>query len=249
MTRRLATIWRHPIKSHGRESIGHCDVSAGRTLPWDRVWAVAHDNSTADGSEWVPCANFARGAKAPSLMAIEARTNEAEGTLTLTHPDLGESTIDPDVEADSDALVHWILPVSPRDRALPARIVRARAQGMTDTPYPSISLIGTASLAALSERVGTMLDPRRFRANFWIEGLAPFEEFDWIGRDIKIGAVPFRVDERITRCLATAANPMTGLRDADTLGALETNWGHRDFGVYLTALGDGRVSVGDSLDL
>lgn len=247
MTGRLATIWRHPIKSHGRESIDRCQVTADQTLPWDRVWAVAHEASEADGSTWVPCANFARGAKAPGLMAISAKVNEPDRTMTLSHPDLGALTLDPDNAAEADAFIHWVMPLAPADRALPARVIRAQTQGMTDSPYPSISLIGTASLDALSNETGTPLDPRRFRANFWIDDLFPWEEFDWIGKTVTIGDVPFRVEERITRCLATAANPDTGRRDADTLGALEEGWGHRDMGVYLRATGHGTVAIGDTL--
>ena len=36
MTGTLTRIDRHPIKSHGRESLAAIDVKAGHTLPWDR---------------------------------------------------------------------------------------------------------------------------------------------------------------------------------------------------------------------
>ncbi|MBT8425333.1 MAG: MOSC domain-containing protein, partial [Silicimonas sp.] len=128
-----------------------------------------------------------------------------------------------------------------------ARIVSAGERGMTDTPFASISLLNLASIRALSDRLGLTLDPRRFRGNLWIDGLAPWEEFGWIGETIRIGGVAFRVEERIRRCLATTANPETGRRDADTLGGLETGWGHRDMGVCLTALDDGAVAEGDAV--
>ncbi|NND42331.1 MAG: molybdenum cofactor biosysynthesis protein, partial [Silicimonas sp.] len=53
----LTRIERHPIKSHGRETLSRTEVRSGRTLPWDRHWAVLHEAATVDGSEWVPCAN------------------------------------------------------------------------------------------------------------------------------------------------------------------------------------------------
>jgi uncharacterized protein YcbX len=43
MTARLAQIWRHPIKGHGREALPAVTLSAGATLPFDRAWAVAHE--------------------------------------------------------------------------------------------------------------------------------------------------------------------------------------------------------------
>jgi uncharacterized protein YcbX len=56
----VTSLWRHPIKSHGREDVASTTLIAGQTMPGDRVWAVAHEASKADGSEWVPCANFNR---------------------------------------------------------------------------------------------------------------------------------------------------------------------------------------------
>jgi uncharacterized protein YcbX len=41
-----------------------------------------------------------------------------------------------------------------------------------------------------------VIDPLRFRANLYIDGARPWEEFDWIGADISIGDTGFRVDRR-----------------------------------------------------
>ena len=243
----LSALWRYPIKSHGREQLDRVRLTAGKTMPGDRVWAVAHDAANADGSEWAPCANFSRGAKAPQLMAITAVWDEGKQTITLSHPTAGTLIFDPD--GDTTEFLAWVKPLMPENRAQSARVLRAPDRGMTDTPFPSISLIGNASLAELSTSMDQDLDPARFRANIWIDGLAPFEEFELVGKTVQIGSVTFEVAERITRCLATTANPKTGKRDADTLAALETNWGHKDLGVYLRVLNDGDIAVGDSLSV
>jgi hypothetical protein len=47
--------------------------------------------------------------------------------------------------------------------------------------------------------------------------------------------------------VATAVDPATGMRDADTLGGLEAGWGHRDFGVYAEVVAGGRVATGDAV--
>ena len=56
-------------------------LAAGATMPWDRVWAIAHEAAQrrARRRAWAPCANFSRGAKSPALMAIRARVDEAAG--------------------------------------------------------------------------------------------------------------------------------------------------------------------------
>jgi len=243
VTATVAHIFRHPIKSHGREEIGAVELIAGQTMPMDRRWAVAHEASNADGSEWVVCANFSRGSKAPGLMAIEARVNADEGSVTLTHPTIGQITFDP--ERDAQEFLKWVAPIMPPDRAKSARIIQVPGRGLTDSPFPSVSLASLSSNAALSDRVGMDLSPRRWRANFWIDGLDAWQEFDWVGQVLEIGEAQITVREPIVRCLATAANPDTGVRDADTLGALESGWGHRTFGVYCEVIKGGTVSLGD----
>lgn len=246
MTAKLAHIWRHPIKSHGREALDQVSLIAGQTMPWDRCWAVAHEAARIDGSEWAPCANFSRGAKAPKLMAISARLNEADETITLTHPDRPKITLHP--ERDSDDLMAWVTPLMPTNRAQSSHVVRVPERGMTDTPFASISIANLASNAAVGETLGRDLDPIRWRANLWLDGLAPWEEMNWIGKSLRIGAAEIEIREQITRCLATTANPDTGARDADTLGVLD-GFGHQEFGIYGTVTRAGTIQLGDPVEL
>lgn len=247
MTATLAQIWRHPIKAHGFEALQRSEVKAGQTLPWDRTWAVPHESSKAKGGAWAHCSNFSRGAKAPALMAIGAKLDEAEVALTLTHPDQTEFTFCPDEPTDVARFIDWVQPFMPPDRAASVGIVRTTGQGMTDTDIPSISLGNLSTLDEVSAKVGKALDPRRFRMNFWMDGVEPWDEFNWINRKVQIGGVSFKASAQITRCKSTMANPDTGLRDADTLAALDQGWGHRDFGIALVAETSGAVAVGDTV--
>ena len=249
MTLRVAQIWRHPIKAHGRESLARVTLREGRTMPWDRRWAVAHEATKVDGSEWAPCPNFSRGAKAPKLQAISARSIPAKGSVTLTHPELGEITITPDAPDDQARFINWILPISPSDRALPARLVRVEDRGMTDTDYPSISILNAASHAEVAARIGRDISINRWRGNLVLEGLEPWAERKWIGRKIKLGGAILEVREEIVRCLATTASTRTGERDAGTLEALQTGWGHQKFGVYAMVIQSGEIQKNDPVEL
>lgn len=249
MTARVAEIWRHPIKSHGRESLARVTLRKGHTMPWDRRWAVAHDAAKADGSEWAPCQNFSRGAKAPKLQAISARSNLAEGTVTLSHPACEAITINPDDPADQARFIDWARPISPADRAQPDRVLRVADRGMTDTDYPSISILNAASHAQVSDRIGRDISIKRWRGNLVLEGLEPWAERTWIGQRIKLGGAVLDVREEIVRCLATTASTRTGERDADTLGALMTGWGHKNFGVYAEVVQSGEVQRGDPVEI
>ncbi len=244
MTGRVTDIWRHPIKGHGREALGQVALTAGQTLPWDRAWAVAHDLSDADGSTWVSCRNFSIGSKAPMLMAVTSTFDEANEVITLRHPDRPDFTFAPD--SDSADFLAWVQPLMPENCARSVRIVRARQRGMTDSAYASVTLCNMSSHRAVEQKMGRTLSIHRWRGNIWMDGLAPWEEFAWLDREVQIGSAVFKVRERTTRCAATTTNPDTGLRDADTLSTLD-NWGHRDFSVRAEVVRSGDIALGDSV--
>ncbi|WP_224813517.1 MOSC domain-containing protein [Hasllibacter sp. MH4015] len=244
----LDQIWRYPIKGIGAERVRRIDLSPGLPLPLDRAWAVLEAGGDAtDG--WRSCRNFLRGAKGPSLMAITCNVDGPPGdeVILLAHPDRPDISIRPD--ADPQALFDWLAPIYPDSRAPAAALVKSPAEGMSDAPFASVSVLNCASLRALSQKLGQDLDPRRFRGNLWIDGLDPWEEFDLVGKTLAIGDARLEVVERITRCRATEANPETGKRDANTLRALSDGWGHEDFGVYAMVRTGGMVTAGDTVTL
>jgi hypothetical protein len=126
-------------------------------MPWDRCWAVAHESSNADGSKWVPCANFSRGSKAPALMAITTKMDEATQTLTLSHPERKDFTFQPDDTRQLSGFLAWVKPLMPTERAQSLRIIRVAERGMTDTDFPSVSINSHATLRALSDHMETPL--------------------------------------------------------------------------------------------
>jgi uncharacterized protein YcbX len=241
----LASIWRHPIKAHGREALAEATLAPGACLPGDRAWALAHDATRFDPEfpAWTPCASFQRGARTPALMAIEARWDEAAGLLTLTHPDLAPLTFDP--ETEGDRFVAWVLPISPEGMFAPRALVAAPGRGMTDSPFASVSVKSVSSLRDLSARMGRELSPHRFRGNLWVEGWEPWAEEGLVGRRLRVGEAVLEVRERVGRCRATHADPATGRHDADVLPALLGTRGETVFGLYAVVAEGGRVRAGD----
>ena len=240
----LAGIWRHPLKAIGREEMEAADLAPGQWLPGDRLWAVTHARSETVAG-WVHKRNFLRGVTAPALMAATARLHE--GRLILDHPEAGRCDIDPDDPADLPRFLDWVGPLWPADQPAPVAIVEADDAHLTDVPDPWISVVNLASHRAVEGRAGERLSAHRWRGNLWIDGWAPWEEFDLPGRHLAIGRdCVIRVTERITRCKATMANPETGRRDVDTLAALRS-WDHQDFGVYAEIVRAGRIVPGDEV--
>ena len=243
----VSALWRHPIKGHGREALTDVTLAAGQAMPWDRKWAVAHELARLTEGDWAPCTNFSIGAKAPALMAINAKVDEAQGVVTLSHPDRPDLTFDPDRE--TQAFLDWVRPLMPANRAQSVRLFRLDGRGVTDTDYPSVSLLNLASNTDLAARMGAEVSPLRWRCNIHLEGLEPWAEFDLVGRTLRIGDAELQVREPIRRCMATTANPATGARDLDTLAALDTNWNHQDFGIYAEVTRTGAIAVGAPVEV
>ena len=134
----------------------------------------------------------------------------------------------------------------PKHQAAP-QLVHSTDGHFMDKPDNVISCINLATVRSLETEWRQAIHPLRFRANFYIEGARPWEEFDWVGSDIMLGDVLFRVDRRNGRCGATNVDPVTGERDMDIPGSLRKRFGHKDLGVYLVARTGGKVVVGDGV--
>ena len=247
MTGWIVNIWRYPIKAHGREPLEHVELIEKQTMPWDRAWAVPRVGSSADGAEWVSCGNFSRAAKNPALQAIETRLDEGTGELTLIHPDRPTLAFNPD--RDQEAFVSWVTGLGPDTAPRPARLVKCRDRGMTDTAFASISLLNAASHRAVAQKLGRDIQTERWRGNYLIDGLAPWEEFEWVGKRLRLGGAVLKVIERIGRCQATSVDTNTGKRDTDMLNVLSDGWGHTDFGVYAEVETGGDTKLGDGVEL
>lgn len=244
----LTHIIRHPIKSVGWQELDACSLTKEQALPFDRHWAIATEGAPFDGNpdEWHPKMRFVRGAAGGSLQAVRADFDDASKTISLSHPDL------PDFKGklpdDGPNLVNWLTPLWPSTRPASSHLVQRTDGGaLTDSKPPYVSILSLTSLRILSKRMGLDLSKHRFRGNLWLDGLAPWEEFDLIGKDIQIGQARLHVEERIERCVATTFDPETGRPLGDPLTALETAWDHRDFGVFARVIQSGDIRVGDEV--
>jgi hypothetical protein len=247
MTARLAHILRHPIKAVGVEEIARAELVAGHALALDRQWAVAHAAAKFQGQPdaWQPKMNFLRGVAGPELMAVTAVCDGAQ--VTLRHPRAQTICLDLASAADRARLIAWLAPLWPAGRPAPSHVVEVPGQALADWPDPFVSLLSLSSLAALSQHAGQALHPRRFRGNLWVEGWVPLQERALIGQRIRVGAATLEIVQPITRCRATGVNPDTGAEDCDTLAALESLWGHKDFGVYARVVHGGEIVRGDAV--
>ena len=84
---RVAALWRHPIKSHGRKAPGQVVLAESRTMPQDRSWAVAHGATQFDASvpAWMVCRNFMFGSVTPDFAGIWAQLNREAAQIAQRH--------------------------------------------------------------------------------------------------------------------------------------------------------------------
>ena len=104
----------------------------------------------------------------------------------------------------------------------PLRIV-APETGVDRGARGAVSIISRASVQHLAAVAGAdEIDARRFRMLIEVDGVEPYEEDSWVGREIRIGPARVRVQGNIGRCLVTSRDPDSGTIDLPTLDLLGT---------------------------
>ena len=117
----------------------------------------------------------------------------------------------------------------------------------------TVSLADTASLRELAAVGGREdpLDQRRFRMTLGIDGVRPYAEDAWLGKDVVVGTAVVRPGGNVGRCATTTRDPDTAEVDFDTLGCLAATRGEMvtteplPLGVWATVITPGHVRVGD----
>ena len=112
-----------------------------------------------------------------------------------------------------------------------------------------MSLINLNSIKDFEKKIGEKVELQRFRANFYVDGIEAWEERSWIDKIIKIDKVSFKVEKNIPRCVAINLKPKTDDNSLNLLQSLKKVYNHFYMGVYLRPLGDGKINVGDSVQL
>lgn len=115
-----------------------------------------------------------------------------------------------------------------------------------------LHILTTGALSVLSEgHPDSIFDVRRFRPNIVVEAdatAARQPEFDWAGREIRIGGVPVAISVPCPRCVMTTLAQPGVPRDPSVLRAIVRDHGQA-VGVYGAASAPGRVAVGDPVEI
>tara|TARA_R110000868_G_scaffold691_19_gene5008 strand:- start:2320 stop:3090 length:771 start_codon:yes stop_codon:yes gene_type:complete len=246
----LTAITRFPVKGFGPDRLELVELNAGHTLPFDRAWAIENGPGDFDPARpaHVKKKHFLMLARQTGLAQLACRFDAAGEHFAVRFPEGETITITLGEAASHAPFFARLETLLGEDVRGTLRIAHAPGQALTDIPDPHISLINAASVRDLEARTGHAIDPLRFRGNLLIDGLEPWAEFGWIGRDVSIGGVRLRGQSRIRRCAATSVNPATAERDIDLPAALMAQYGHADCGIYMSVETNGVIALGDDFE-
>ena len=109
-----------------------------------------------------------------------------------------------------------------------------------------VSILTTATLAALKETHGGLADVRRFRINIVVE--SDVREEVWSGRLLEFGGTALLANAPIERCVMITIDPETGLRSPELMKAVVRRFGNR-VGLYASPARLGTIRTGDAVRL
>jgi len=255
----IQSTWRYPVKSMRGESADavYCDFAG---VFGDRMYALKDPQGYA-GFPWLTgrelrslvlyTPTFRNAAAASAPPHLKAAEDIAPGVtprypqpdellLDVTTPEGVTYSID-DPELCASLARRLGMPAAPEllrsDRAL--------------TDARPLSLFSVQTAAQLSTEVGSEVDPRRFRANLYLDlpELGAFGEDTLVGKTLQVGdRVQLTVVARDARCAMVTLDPDTGESNARVLREIAQR--HETMaGVYGAVLRSGMVKPGDAVIL
>jgi uncharacterized protein len=245
----VAALCRYPVKGLSAERLESVAVEAGQTIPFDRAYAIENGPGRFDPDQprHLPKINFLMLMRDERLATLVSRFDADSETLSLlrdgkqvargqlTTP-IGRSLIEQFLAAYMQAEL----------RGRP-KIVSAAGHSFSDVSAKCVHIVNLASVREVERHVGRPVDPLRFRANLYIDGLEPWVELGWLDKAVAVGAAQLKVFMRTQRCAATNVDPANGTRDMAIPAALQRGWGHMDFGIYAKVASSGLIATGDAV--
>ncbi|MFZ2006977.1 MAG: MOSC N-terminal beta barrel domain-containing protein [Stellaceae bacterium] len=258
MTAAISQLYRYPIKGLSAERLERAALAVGQCLPQDRRFAIALGSTAFDAAQptWLAKTHFIMLMRDEALARLGTSFDPQSSVLTITEAGrvrLAASLTDP---AGCRRIARFFEDFLGPDVARPLHVVEAQGHAFADArPKPNaatdkyVSLINLASIRDLEGKIGKPVDPIRFRANVYFDGLPAWQEQEWVKPELplSIGGARLRVIAPITRCAATEVNPDTAERDIPMVKELMRHYGHNLMGIYAEVVGAGDIAVGDRL--
>lgn len=246
----ITALATHPVKGLTAHPLQTTTVEAGAVLPLDRAYAIENGPCGFDPAapQHISKSKFLVLVRYEDVAQVKCTYDLANKSITLSKPDTDDVTLSLETAEGQEALAAYFTAHMGEKAIGPLKVRHADDHAFTDTAENFVHVVNLASVKALSETMGVEIDPKRFRANIYVEGLPAYEEFKWADKKIRSSSgVEFKFAKRTRRCAAVDVNPVTAERDTNINKALHGSLGHMDVGIYLEVLNNGALSVGDTL--
>ena len=247
---RIAALYRYPVKGLSPEALQRVRLTAGETLPFDRAFAIEAGGGSFDpeSPRHLPKNMFLMLMRDERLALLRSRFDPQTGILAILRDGKQVARGDLGQRIGRQMLEQFFAAFMADELHGAPRIVHAPGHSFSDAGEKVVSIVNLASVREIERVIGRAVDPLRFRANIYVEGLPAWAEFDWVGRKIALGdSARLAVFDRIKRCAATNVDPNTAQRDMNIPRTLMDAFGHCDCGVYARVVAGGDLSTGEAL--
>ena len=248
-----------PVKSVSIQSIDACEIKKDIGIVGDRIFAFAKDLEPEKALlfERSPEERKGKWNKVLTLKNSPVLNKYnflfKENKLTLTFKDKEILTINASELSERQLLSNKIIELE-NSLKEPIVLMKNEESPFFDTSISnkvdfinSVSLLNIQSINDFQKKINKKIEISRFRGNICIDGIKPWEEREWIGKIIKINNVSFKVEKNIPRCVAINLKPKTDDSSLNLLQSLKKTYDHFELGIYLTALDDGKIEVGNKI--
>ena len=261
MSANISSINYCPVKSVSFQTIENCEIKKDIGIVSDRIFAFAKDLDQEQAKLFEKSPDDRKGKwnkvltlkNSPVLNKYNFIYKDEKLTLTLKDKEI--LTIDISQLEEREALSNKI---SELEDSLKQPIVLMKNQKFPffDTSISnkvnfvnSVSLINIQSINDFQKKIERNVESSIFRGNICIDGIEPWKEREWIGKIVKINNVSFKVEKNIPRCVAINLKPQTDDNSFNLLQSLKKTYNHFEMGIYLTALDNGEINIGNTINL
>ncbi len=246
---RIDAIYRYPVKGLSPQRLERVTLSAGATLPADRLYAIENGPSGFDPAApvYFPKQRFLMLMRNEQLAALRTDYDEASHMLSIKREGHEAARGDLRTKEGRLAIEAFFRRFMPKDLRGPPKVLFGGDHSFSDVAKKVISIINLASVAAIENAAGAAVNPLRFRGNLYTVGWSAWHEFNLLGRELAIGGARLKVVKRIQRCAATEVDPDIGIRDIPIPRTLMDNFGHADCGIYAEVTAGGDIAIGDQV--
>jgi uncharacterized protein YcbX len=246
---KIKGIYRYPVKGLTPEPLPRTELSPGKTVPCDRMYAIENGPIGFDPADpkYFPKIRFLMLMKNARLAELRTAFDDASHVLTVRHESREAAKGDLRTPEGRAAIEHFFAEFCADELRGPPKVLQGQGHSFSDVAKKVVSIINLASVSELEKAAGAPVDPLRFRANLYVEGWPAWREFDLMNQKIAVGPTRLKVVKRIVRCAATEVDPVTGIRDLPIPRTIMDTYGHADCGVYAEVIEGGSIAVGDTV--